>query len=529
MIITSNPFDRVLPNVPNDGSDLNPLLQDPGFIIHPPMLYMGYVGFSVVFAFAIAALLGGRIDSAWARWARPWTNSAWGFLTLGLFLGSWWAYYELGWGGWWFWDPVENAALMPWLAGTALIHSLAVSEKRGLFYNWTLLLAISAFSLSLLGTFLVRSGVLTSVHAFATDPARGLFILGFLAVVVGGSLTLYAVRASTIKSQSGFTGLSREAFLLANSMIFVASTALVLVGTLFPLIADALGMGKYSVGEPYFNLFFPKFMALVGLFLGTGIMLNWKRTNLSKIKRWQLSSLLFSLWLATFIPGIVPGEYSLGAAVAIFIGSWVISASVLDYVRRVTTARSSGFKFTGFGLSYYGMIVAHMGFGVCLLGCSIDTIYAEERELRISKGGSVDVAGYTFTLVDVAPTRGENYSADRGEFIVTKDGKTIANLQPEKRRYFSGGNIMTEAAIDSSFTRDLFVALGDKINNTDWSMRVYHKPLLRWIWIGAILMGAGGFIAIMDKRYRRVRLKTGSEAGTAVVSSPVKPDLEATQ
>ena len=308
-IITSNPFERILPDVPTDGGDLNPLLQDPGFVIHPPMLYMGYVGFSVVFAFAISALISGRVDSAWARWARPWTNTAWAFLTIGIALGSWWAYYELGWGGWWFWDPVENASFMPWLAGTALIHSLAMSEKRGVFNNWTLLLSIAAFSLSLLGTFLVRSGVLTSVHAFASDPSRGLFILGFLAVTVGGSLTLYALRAPVLKSQTGFDGLSRETFLLANSFIFVISTCFVLLGTLFPLIADGLKLGKFSVGEPYFNMFFPKFMAIVGLCLGVGVMLNWKSTRYATIRRWQLIGLVFSLWLALSIPLFMPGSY----------------------------------------------------------------------------------------------------------------------------------------------------------------------------------------------------------------------------
>jgi len=503
-IITSNPFERILPNTPTDGSDLNPLLQDPGFIIHPPMLYMGYVGFSVVFAFAIAALIGGRVDSAWARWARPWTNSAWAFLTLGIALGSWWAYYELGWGGWWFWDPVENASFMPWLVGTALVHSIAMSEKRGVFKNWTLLLAISAFSLSLLGTFIVRSGVLTSVHAFASDPTRGLFILGFLAFVVGGSLTLYAVRAPVLKSESGFTVFSREAFLLTNSMIFVASTALVLVGTLFPLFADALNLGTYSVGEPYFNMFFPKFMGVIGLLMGMGIMLNWKRTNLKKIKRWQLSAVIFSLWMGTFIPGLVPGEYSITAAISIFIGSWVISASFVDYLRRSSTAKKTGFKFTGFGLSYYGMIIAHVGFGVCLLGASIDSIYAEKRDLRISKGSSVNVAGYDFELVDVAPARGANFLADRAEFIVSKDGKFVANLQPEKRQYLSGGNMMIEASIDAGFFRDLYVSLGDEISNTDWAVRIHVHPLVRWIWLGAIFMSIGALVAIMDKRYRRV-------------------------
>lgn len=509
MIFTSNPFDRLLPNAPLDGRDLNPLLQDPGFIIHPPFLYMGYVGFAVVFAFAIAALIGGRIDSAWARWARPWTNSAWAFLGIGLALGSWWAYYELGWGGWWFWDPVENAAFMPWLAGTALIHSLAMSEKRGVFHNWTLLLSISAFSLSLLGTFLVRSGVLTSVHAFAADPGRGMFILVFLAVVVGGSLTLYALRAPVLKSNTGFTLFSREAFLLANSFIFVASTAFVLIGTLFPLIADALSLGKFSVGAPYFNMFFPKFMALVGLLMGMGMMLNWKRTNLAKIKRWQWAAFLFSLWLATFIPGIIPGDFSISAAIAIFVGSWVISTSVLDYFRRSNSAKTAGVQFKHFGMSYYGMLVAHIGFGVALMGAAIDSIYADQRDLRLTVGQSVEVAGYEFTLLDVAAVRGPNYWADRGEVVVKKDGDVVVRLQPEKRRYFSGGNMMTEASIDPGLFRDLYVSLGDKINNTDWSFRVYFKPLVRWVWIGAALMSLGGFIAITDKRYRRIRVKDG--------------------
>ena len=506
-LLTSNPFERILPNAPLDGGDLNPLLQDPGFVIHPPMLYMGYVGFSVVFAFAIAALIGGRVDSAWARWARPWTNTAWGFLTFGIALGSWWAYYELGWGGWWFWDPVENASFMPWLVGTALIHSLAMSEKRGVFNNWTLLLAISAFSLSLLGTFLVRSGVLTSVHAFATDPARGLFILAFLGVVVGGSLTLYAFRAPTLKSTTGFTLLSREAFLLANSIIFVSSCGFVLFGTLFPLIADALDLGKYSVGEPWFNLFFPKFMALVGLLMGMGMMLNFKRTNIAKIKRWQLAAAVFSLWLGTFIPGVAPGEYSIGAAIAIFIGSWVISTSLLDYYRRSYNAKKKGFHFRRFGLSYYGMLIAHIGFGATLLGASVDSIYREEKQLRIALGSQVELGGYSFQLVDVSKVEGPNYWADRGEVIVRKNDKQIARLRPEKRRYFSGGNIMTEAAIDPGFSRDLYVSLGNQLNNNEWEIMLFVKPLVRWIWFGSALMGLGALVAVMDKRYRRVKVK----------------------
>lgn len=505
-IITSNPFERILPDAPAQGSDLNPLLQDPGFVIHPPMLYMGYVGFSVVFAFAIAALIGGRVDSAWARWARPWTNTAWAFLTIGIALGSWWAYYELGWGGWWFWDPVENASFMPWLAGTALIHSLAMSEKRGVFNNWTLLLSIAAFSLSLLGTFLVRSGVLTSVHAFASDPSRGLFILGFLAVTVGGSLTLYALRAPVLKSQTGFNVLSRETFLLANSFIFVISTCFVLLGTLFPLIADAFNLGKFSVGEPYFNLFFPKFMALIGLLLGIGIMLNWKSTNYAKIQRWHLVAFLLSLWFALAIPAFMPGAYSVTAAIAVFVGSWVIAASLMDYARKCYSQKGKGFRFRSFGMSYSGMMLAHIGFGLTLLGASIDSIYADQRDLRISAGSEVDISGYSFELIDVVRVKGPNYLADRGEVIVRKNDKIISRLQPEKRRYFSGGNIMTEAAIDAGLFRDLYISLGDQINNTDWAIRVYYKPLVRWIWLGALFMAFGGFLAITDKRYRRVSL-----------------------
>ena len=507
MLITSNPFARILPDVPLDGGDLNPLLQDFGFIIHPPMLYMGYVGFSVVFAFAIAALIGGRVDSAWARWARPWTNTAWSFLTVGIGLGSWWAYYELGWGGWWFWDPVENASFMPWLAGTALIHSLAMSEKRGVFNNWTLLLSISAFSLSLLGTFLVRSGVLTSVHAFASDPARGLFILIFLGFVVGGSLILYAVRAPALRSEAGFTLLSRESFLLANSFLFVISCGFVLLGTLFPLIADALSLGKFSVGEPYFNMFFPKLMAIVGLLMGTGMMLSWKKTNFTKIRRWQLIAFLFSLWVASFVPGIIPGKYSISAAIAIFVGSWVISTAIVDVYRRANNAKSVGAQLIKFGPSYYGMVIAHIGFGVSLLGVSIDSIYSDQRDIRLTKGSVVDISGYEFRLVDVTKVQGPNYEASRGSVIVTRDGELIAKMYPEKRQYSSGGNMMTEAAIDAGLFRDLYVSLGDQLNETDWAFRVYYKPLVRWIWLGALLMAFGGVVAITDKRYRRVSVR----------------------
>ncbi|WP_075184640.1 heme lyase CcmF/NrfE family subunit [Teredinibacter haidensis] len=510
MIATSNPFDRVLPDIPYDGGDLNPLLQDPGLIFHPPMLYMGYVGFSVVFAFAISALLSGRLDAAWARWSRPWTNAAWCFLTLGIALGSWWAYYELGWGGWWFWDPVENASFMPWLVGTALIHSLAMTEKRGVFKNWTLLLAIFSFSLSLLGTFLVRSGVLTSVHAFASDPTRGVFILAFLAVVVGGSLTLFAFRAPVVKSVSGFNLLSREAFLLANSIIFIIAANFVLLGTLYPLAADALNLGKISVGEPWFNFFFVKLMAVVAVLMGMGAMLNWKKTDYQKIKPWQVTPFLASLWIGSFLPGVFEGRYSVSAAVAITLGSWVILSSIWDVRRKISKSASAGEGLSKLSPSYYGMILAHIGFAVSLLGVSLNTVYSDQRDVRLSIGESVHAAGYEYELLDVTRTRGANYFADVGDVIVRKNGKEITRLRPQKRRYFSGGSVMTEADIDVGFFRDIYVALGEELENSDWAVRIHFKPLVRWIWIGALFMALGGGLAITDKRYKE-RKKNNKE------------------
>lgn len=507
LVFTSNPFDRLLPDSPGDGSDLNPLLQDPGLIFHPPMLYMGYVGFSVVFAFAIAALIAGRLDSAWARWSRPWTNTAWAFLTFGIALGSWWAYAELGWGGWWFWDPVENASFMPWLVGTALIHSLAMSEKRGVFKNWTLLLAIFAFSLSLLGTFLVRSGVLTSVHAFASDPTRGVFILAFLAVVVGGSLALFALRAPVLKSVSGFKLASRESVLLVNSMIMVIATNMVLLGTLYPLIADALGLGKYSVGPPYFNMFFTKLMAVIALFMGVGIMLNWKKTDLNKIKYWQAVPLIAAVFLGSFIPGFLPGDYSIPAAITIFLGAWIILASISDIFRKTRNAKN---LWTGLGkltASYYGMTIAHIGFAFMVLGASLNTIYSDQKDIRLAVGDTYESAGYVYELNDVSAVRGPNYSSNIAEISVIRDGKVINTLTPEKRKYFSGGNEMTEASVDVSVFRDLYVALGENLSTTEWAVRIHYKPVVRWIWFGAFLVGLGGIIAIADKRYQTRRRK----------------------
>ncbi|VUD48096.1 Cytochrome c-type biogenesis protein CcmF [Thalassocella blandensis] len=535
-LITSNPFERILPLMPSDGQDLNPLLQDFGMIIHPPVLYMGYVGFSVVFAFAISALLSGRLDSAWARWSRPWTNLAWSFLTLGIALGSWWAYYELGWGGWWFWDPVENASFMPWLVGTALIHSLAMTEKRGSFKNWTLLLAIFTFSLSLLGTFLVRSGVLTSVHAFASDPERGVFILGFLLAVVGGSLALFAWRAPEVKSVAGFKWLSREAFLLFNSIIMVVTVSFVLLGTLFPLISEALNMGKISVGAPWFNVYFVKAMALVAAIMGTGIMLNWKRTSFSNIRKWQIISFLISVFLGTVIPGLLEGPYYISAAIAITLGSWVIVSSLLDVWRKTRNAGSFGGGLLRLSASYYGMTLAHIGFGLAVLGASLTSIYSEQRDVRMTIGTPVELGFLSYELSDVRRERGPNYMANVGEVIVRSGDEKIAVLEPQKRQYFSGGNVMTEAAIDAGFFRDLYVAIGEQLNNTDYAMRIHYKPFVRWIWLGAIFIALGGAIAITDKRYKLARAKDELEAKkhTAKVaksqksgaSAPVKPSTQ---
>ncbi len=502
MIVTSNPFDRILPNVPLEGSDLNPLLQDFGLIVHPPTLYMGYVGFSVVFSFAIAALLSGRVDSAWARWARPWTNLAWAFLTAGIALGSWWAYYELGWGGWWFWDPVENASFMPWLVGTALVHTLAMTEKRGTFKNWTLFLAIFTFSLSLLGTFLVRSGVLTSVHAFATDPERGVFILGFLGAVVGGSLTLFALRAPAVKSIAGFKLLSRESFILMNTIVLVITVNFVLLGTLYPLLSEAVGAGKISVGVPYFNFFFTKLMAVLALLMGLAIMLNWKKTDFNKIRKWQIVPLLSSLWMGTFIPGIIDGPYSVSAAISIMAGSWVIFTCISDLLRKTRNASSIAKGLRRLPAGYYGMIIAHIGFGVGLLGASLNTIYSVQRDVRLTVGDSVLIANMQYELTDVERVRGANYMANVAQITVRKSGDVVVVLEPEKRNYMSGGNVMTEAAIDAGFFRDVYVALGKQLSNTDWEVRIHYKPLVRWIWLGAIMIALGGALAVTDKRYR---------------------------
>lgn len=511
-LLTSNPFARLLPSIPADGNDLNPLLQDPGLIIHPPLLYMGYVGFSVAFAFAIAALLGGRLDASWARWSRPWTNVAWAFLTLGIMLGSWWAYYELGWGGWWFWDPVENASFMPWLAGTALIHSLAVTEKRGLFKSWTVLLAIFAFSLSLLGTFLVRSGVLTSVHAFATDPARGMFILVFLAIVVGGSLTLYALRAPAVSSRVSFSWVSRESLLLFNNVVFTVATLTVLFGTLFPLIADALGMGKYSVGPPYFNAVFIPLMAMLAPLMAFGPISRWKRDTTQRWKAELLLPGIAAVACAITLP-LLHADYNVWVALAVLLAAWLVFGMARDFWFRVGGAAGFSRGLRRLTPSYWGMVVAHLGFAACIIGVVVTSQFAIEHDIKMSPGETDKLAGYDFRFIEVAQVRGPNYLADEARFEVTRDGELITLLAPQKRRYLASGSVMTEAAIDAGLLRDLFVAMGEPIGEDGaWAIRLHYKPMVRWMWIGALMMAIGAFATVMDKRYRRQRSSASAAA-----------------
>ncbi len=508
VLATSSPFERYLPDYPADGGDLNPLLQDIGLIIHPPLLYMGYVGFSVAFAFAIAALLSGRLDSAWARWSRPWTNVAWAFLTLGIALGSWWAYYELGWGGWWFWDPVENASFMPWLMGTALVHSLAVTEKRGVFKSWTLLLAIFTFSLSLLGTFLVRSGVLTSVHAFATDPTRGFFILMLLAITVGGSLTLYALKTPQIKAESRFSLVSRENFLLINNILLSIVALTVLLGTIYPLIMDALNMGKLSVGPPYFNSFFVPIMSLLVLAMGVGIVTRWKQSNATQMARVLLISALASIGFAVVSVFLFAGEFSLQAALGIGLSLWVVLITLKDLSNKLRNKREKWAGLKNLSRSYYGMILAHIGVAVTVAGITMVSLYNQERDLRMNPGDTMSLGNYSFTFKGVSPVQGANYSAEQGVFEVSKDGSPFALMAPEKRNYNVRGQVMTEAAIDAGLFRDLYVALGEPLGEGAWAVRVQYKPLVRWIWLGGLLMALGGIWAVLDKRYRRTAIKT---------------------
>jgi len=495
ILATSSPFERLLPAA-LDGRDLNPLLQDPGLVIHPPMLYMGYVGMSVAFAFAVAALLSGRLDAAWARWSRPWTVIAWTFLTFGIGLGSWWAYYELGWGGWWFWDPVENASLMPWLVATALIHSLMVTEKRGSFKAWTVLLAIAAFSLSLLGTFLVRSGVLTSVHAFASDPKRGVFILVFLAVVVGTSLTLFAWRAPRVTLGGRMELVSRESFLLANSVLLVVATGAVLLGTIYPLIIDALNMGKLSVGPPYFNAVFVPLLVPTVFLMVPGTIARWREAKVSEIAHTLRFSGLAALVLAVGLPFVL-GGWSFGAMLGIFLGAWVGLGTLQQVVTRL---RKPG----RIGLSFWGQNIAHFGMAVLVVGVTGVNSYEVERDVRMHVNDVVTIAPYSFQLKSLGEVTGPNYKAVRADVEVRRGNEVIEILQPEKRRDFSSAMPMTEAGIDSGFMRDLYVSLGEPLDDarTEWSMRVYYKPFVPWLWGGILLMVLGGLLAALDRRYR---------------------------
>ena len=509
-LLTSNPFDRLIPAA-LDGRDLNPLLQDPGMVIHPPMLYIGYIGFSVAFAFALAALMGGRLDAAWARWSRPWTTAAWVFLTLGIALGSWWAYYELGWGGWWFWDPVENASFLPWLVGTALIHSLAVTEKRGTFKSWTVLLAITAFSLSLLGTFLVRSGVLTSVHAFAVDPKRGVFILIFLAIVIGASLLLFAWRAPKVGLGGKFALISRETFLLANNVLLLVATGAVLLGTLYPLFFDALNLGKISVGPPYFDAVFMPLMAPAIFLMGIGPFARWKEQSLPELAqrlKWAFGVALVSALLMPLILGKWTPLISFGLLLAF----WVISAGVYGVWSRLAQTPGGVIeRITKQSPSWWGMQIAHLGIAVFVIGVTLVKGYETERDVRMEIGSTVTVNPYIFTFHGATQQAGPNYQAWVGKVEVHKNNQLITTLHPEKRTYPSTEVTMTEAAIDTGLTRDLYVALGEPLVNGAWSVRVYHKPFVDWIWGGCVLMALGGLLAISDRRYR-LRQRNANES-----------------
>ena len=520
LIFTSDPFERLIPAAV-DGRDLNPLLQDPGLIFHPPLLYMGYVGFSVAFAFATAALIGGHLDSAWARWSRPWTTVAWLFLTMGIALGSWWAYYELGWGGWWFWDPVENASFMPWLVGTALIHTLAVTEKRGSFKSWTVLLALLAFSLSLLGTFLVRSGVLTSVHAFASDPTRGIYILIFLMLVIGGSLSLYAWRGPTIRSTGQFKLLSRETLLLLNNVVLVVAAASVLLGTLYPLAVEAMKLGKISVGPPYFDtVFIPLMLPLVFL-VAVGPFVRWKQhdsASLIKQLRWTL---LGSVLAALVLVLLFTEHFSAATLAGVSVALWLIAGSVQFLWDQLFRHRASLSRIRTTPLATYGMILAHLGVAVFTLGVTLTSAYSIERDLKMEPGQDVLLAGYQFRFIGTRVVNGPNYQAQEGLVQVTRDGNLVSELFPQKRTYLVQQNPMTEAAIDAGLFRDLYVALGEPIGNTGaWAVRIYYKPFVRWIWLGPLLMAIGGLLATFDRRYRikaRNKQTIGDKAGLQTV------------
>ncbi|MCG7538624.1 MULTISPECIES: heme lyase CcmF/NrfE family subunit [Pseudoalteromonas] len=506
----SSPFERLLPYFPVEGRDLNPLLQDPGMIIHPPLLYMGYVGLSVSFSFAIAALLTGKLDNTWAKWSRPWTMAAWGFLTLGITIGSWWAYSELGWGGWWFWDPVENASLMPWLVATALLHSLAVTEKRGVFKSWTVLLAITAFSLCLLGTFIVRSGIIVSVHAFATDPDRGLYILSFLAVVVGGSLALYALRVAQVYSEGRYQFISREVALWINNIFLVVATLIVLLGTLLPMIHKELGLGSISIGVPFFNQMFAILIVPFAILLGLAPMLRWKQNKMPPlVKKWAVliavSLVLTATWLYSSYEVVAPLTF-----VATALAVWISVATAADLFNKVTVHPSVAIGFKKLGLSYWAMVLGHVGIAFVIASVTLTSAYSVERSVSMKPGETAMLNEYEYRFDGVKEIRGPNYGGHAGVVTVFKNGKKVTELHAEKRRYDVGMQFMTEAAIDDGFFRDLYLALGEPLSAGAWSLRIYHKPYVRWMWLGGLLISFAGFIVLADKRYRS-RVKKSSQ------------------
>ena len=511
ILFTSNPFSRGLPQYPIDGRDLNPLLQDIGMIFHPPILYMGYVGFSVAFAFAIASLLAGRLDTAWARWSRPWTQAAWMFLTLGIVLGSAWAYYELGWGGWWFWDPVENASFMPWLVGTALLHSLAVTEKRGSFRAWTVLLAIAAFSLCLLGTFLVRSGVLVSVHAFASDPSRGLFILVLLIVAIGGSLLLYALKGGRVRARVEHTLWSRESFLLGNNILLMAAMLVVLLGTLLPLVHKELGLGSISIGEPFFNTMFTALMAPFALLLGLGPLIRWRRDDVARQIKRLIIALLVTLSLSLALPWLLQDRITAMAVTGLMMALWVLIFALLEVHERATHRHGFWRGLRTLTRSQWGMVLGHVGVAVTVIGITFSQNYSVERDVRMRPGDSIDIHLYHFVFNGVRNIVGPNWTGGEGIIAVTRNGRPEATLYAEKRFYTASRMMMTEAAISGGLTRDLYAALWEELSDGSWAVRLYYKPFVRWIWYGGVLMALGGLCCMLDPRYRmRKKLQEAS-------------------
>ena len=502
VLFTSNPFDRTFPNFPVDGRELNPLLQDVGLIFHPPLLYMGYVGFSVAFAFAIASLMTGKLDTAWARWSRPWTMAAWVFLTLGIVLGSWWAYYELGWGGWWFWDPVENASLMPWLAGTALLHSLAVTEKRGSFKAWTVLLAILAFSLCLLGTFLVRSGILVSVHAFASDPTRGLYILVYLIVVIGGSLGLYAYKGNQIRSRDNSERYSRETMLLLNNILLMAALAVVLLGTLLPLVHKQIGLGTISIGAPFFNQMFLIIATPFALLLGIGPLVKWRRDQASAIRKPVIISVIIMAVAGFALPYLLQDKLTVSSVLGVMMATVIVLLSVYELQQRATHRSGFFVGLTKLSRSHWGMVLAHLGVAMTIWGIAFSQNYSVERDVRMNVGDSVEIADYEYKFQGISNADGPNYAGGKAQVDILKNGKLEAVLFAEKRFYTVSKMTMTEAAIDWGFSRDIYVALGESLGDGSWALRLYYKPFIRWIWFGGVFMALGGLLCMFDRRYR---------------------------